>query len=231
MAGLGRYWIETRHLGGHRAACGQGREGIFQAGVERGRVDAPGQVPEVRDGLLGAAVRFVDQAPDGVQIGGLAGFGANVAELLLRLAEPHRQGHQLGLGAVVQVALDALESLRGRVERPRPRYLEASHPGRRGVGAEQEVHQLPVEVDDQPHGPWRDEQEHRRRSRTRRRGRQTRLPRAHRGSWHRTARPRGPNPVTPRPPMNGEAMPRSASTQTLSANHTPKRVSGTLATK
>ncbi len=80
-------------------------------------------------------------------------------ELLLGLTEPHRQSDQLGLGAVVQVAFDASEGLGGGVEGLRPRLLEAPHPGRRRVGAEQEVHHPPVEVDDQPHRPRGDEEQ------------------------------------------------------------------------
>ena len=55
-------------------------------------------------------------------------LGGEVLELFLGLTEPHRQGDQLGLGAVVEVAFDASEGLGGRVECLRPRLLEASHP-------------------------------------------------------------------------------------------------------
>ncbi len=47
-------------------------------------------------------------------------------------------------------------------------------------------------------------------------------------SWRRN-RPKMPNLAEP--PVTGEAMPKSASTHTLRANHTPKMVSGTLTTK
>ena len=158
MARAGPRLDRHRHVGGYRAARRERRQGVLQPGVERRRVDAAGQVPQVGDGLLGPAMSFVDQAPDGGQVGGLA-LSGEVVELFLGLTEPHRQGDELGLGAVVEVALDASEGLSGGVERLRPRLLEAPDPGRRRVGSEQQMHHAPVEVDDQPHRPRGDEEQ------------------------------------------------------------------------
>ena len=46
-----------RELGGHRAAGGERGQRAFQADVERGRMDAAGDVAQLGDGLLGAPVR------------------------------------------------------------------------------------------------------------------------------------------------------------------------------
>ena len=48
-------------VGRDRAAGGQGGQGAFQPDVERRRMDAPGQVAQLDDGLLGPPVGVVHQ--------------------------------------------------------------------------------------------------------------------------------------------------------------------------
>ena len=71
--------------------------------VERGRVDAAGQGPQLGQGVLGATVGGADQVADRGEIG-LITLGA---ELVQGHAQVHRQGRQPDLRAVVQVALQA----------------------------------------------------------------------------------------------------------------------------
>ncbi len=122
-------------------------------------MDTSGQVAEVGDGVLGAPVGFVDKTPDGRQVGGVV-LGPQVVKFFLCLTEAHRQRHQLRLGAVVEVALDAPKGLGSGLESLGPRLLEAPNTGRGRAGAEHELHHPPVQVDDQPHRPWGDEEQH-----------------------------------------------------------------------
>ena len=87
-------------------------------------MDAPGQVPQLDDGLLGPPVGVVDQLAHLVEVDVVA-----VGQLLLGLAEPHGQRHQLGLGAVVEVALDPAQGGGRGVDGLGPGLLEASAPG------------------------------------------------------------------------------------------------------
>ena len=55
--------VAERHgeLGGDGAPGGQSGQGALEPDVEGGGVDPPGQVPQLDDGLLGAAVGVVDE--------------------------------------------------------------------------------------------------------------------------------------------------------------------------
>ena len=142
-------------LGGHRAAGGQRGQGALQADVERRRVDAAGDVAQFGDGLLGAPVGGVDELAHPVEVDVLG----IVLELLLGHAEPHGERHQLGLGAVVQVALDPAQRGGRGVDRLRPGLFEGAHPRRHGIGPEQAADQHAVDVDEAPHDPGRREEE------------------------------------------------------------------------
>ena len=132
MAGVGRRLQVDGQLGGHGAARGQRGERALEPDVEGGWMDAPGDVAQLGDGLLGAAVGLVDELAHPVEVDVIG-----VLELLLGHAQPHGQRHQLGLGAVVQVALDAAQRGRRGVDRLGPGLLERAHPGGRRVGPEQ----------------------------------------------------------------------------------------------
>ena len=103
MAGVGPGLQIEGDLGRHGAPGGQRGQSAPEADVERGRVDAPGDVAQLGDGLLGAVVGLVDELADPIEVDLVVG------QLLLGHAEPHGQRDQLGLGAVVQVALDAAQ--------------------------------------------------------------------------------------------------------------------------
>ena len=81
------------------------------------------------------AVRVLDQLGDPGQV-----ERRGVVELLLGQAELHGHGHELRLGAVVQVPLDAAQPGRRVVHDARPALLEGADPlgaRRAGAGAEQ----------------------------------------------------------------------------------------------
>ena len=130
MAGVGRSCEVTVSVGRDGAACRQGGQGTFEPDVERRRVDPPGQVAQLDDGLLGAAVGVVDQLREP----GRGRAWSLVGQLLLGHAQAHGQRHQLGLGPVVQVALDPPQGRRGRVDRLGPCLLERADPDRHGIG-------------------------------------------------------------------------------------------------
>ena len=114
------------------AARGEGGERGAEAVVEHRRVDAAGQVAQLGDGLLGAAVGGVDQLQDPLQVGlrgpGERGPGDRAAELLPGQAQLHRDGDHLSLRAVVQVPLDPAQP-RGRVvHHAGPGLLQLTHP-------------------------------------------------------------------------------------------------------
>src|ERR1700743_3586788 len=102
-------------LDGNRAAVGQGGERVGQAVVEHWRGDAAGHGPQVGDRLERAAVRVVDELGDAGQVD-----AAVVLQLVPGQAELHGQGHELRLGAVVQVPFDRAEPGRGVVHDLRP---------------------------------------------------------------------------------------------------------------
>ena len=95
-------------------------------------MDPPGDVAQLRDGLLGSVVGFVDQLAHPVEIDVVVGVG----QLLLGHAESHGQSDQLGLGAVVQVALDPAQCGGRSVERLAAGLLETAHPAGHRVGTE-----------------------------------------------------------------------------------------------
>ena len=136
------------------AAGGQRGERALQPDVERGRVDAPGDVAQLGDGLLGSPVRLVDELAHPFEVDLVPAL-----ELLLGHPEAHGQSDQLGLGAVVQVALDPPQRRRRGVDRLAPGLLERAHPGRHGVGAEQGADEEPVHVGEAAHDPGGGEEE------------------------------------------------------------------------
>ena len=150
-------------LDGDRAAVRQRGERVGQAVVEHRRVDAAGQRPQVGDRLERAAVRVLDELGDAGQVDAAA-----VVQLLPGQAELHGQGHELRLGAVVQVPLDAAQPRRGIVHDARPALLKRLDPLRGRAAAEQAAHQPPVDLgeavrrprgDDQQEGAEREEAE------------------------------------------------------------------------
>ena len=144
-----------RHLGGHGAAGGQRGERALEADVEGGWMDPTRDVAQLGDGLLGAAVCLVHELTHAVEIDMIG-----VLQLLLGHAQPHRQGHQLGLGAVVQVALDPAQRGRRGVDRLGAGLLERTQAGGRRVGPEERRHEQAVDVDKATHGPRGGEEEH-----------------------------------------------------------------------
>ena len=79
-------------------------------------------------------------------------------QLLLGQAEPHREGDQPGLRPVVQIALDAPQVGRGRVDDDPPVRLQLGDPPLQLVGGRQQpAHHRPVRVGQPP----RDERQHR----------------------------------------------------------------------
>ena len=114
-------------LDGHVAARGEGGERGAEAVVQDRRVDATGQVAQLDDGLLGAAVRRVDQLQGPLHVG-LGDPGDRAAELLPGQAQLHGHRDHLGLGPIVQVPLDPAQP-RGRVvHRVGPALLQFTHP-------------------------------------------------------------------------------------------------------
>jgi len=73
------------------------------------RVNAAGQVAQVGDGVLGAAVRGFDQFAGPLEVEFAPGCVVAGAELLPGQPEFHGEGDELGLRAIVQVAFDATE--------------------------------------------------------------------------------------------------------------------------
>ena len=142
-------------LGGHSGAGGQRGQSAFQSDVERGRVDSPGDVAELGDGLLGAAVRRVDELAHPVEIDVLG----IVFELLLGHAEAHGERDELGLGAVVQVALDTAQRGGRGVDCLGPGLFQRAHPRGHGVRPEQTADHQPVDVDETAHDPGSREEE------------------------------------------------------------------------
>src|SRR5689334_11616602 len=106
-------------LDGYRAAVRQRGERVGQAVVEHRRVDAAGHRPQVGDRLDHAVVRVLDQLGDAGQVHARA-----LLKLLPGQAELHGQGHELRLGAVVQVPLDGAEPGGGVVHDARPAPLK-----------------------------------------------------------------------------------------------------------
>jgi hypothetical protein len=68
-------------------------------------VDAAGQVAQLGDGLLSAAVGGDDQLQDPVQVG-LPGPAGHAAELLHGQPQLHGDSDHLRLRAIVQIPLD-----------------------------------------------------------------------------------------------------------------------------
>jgi hypothetical protein len=117
-------------------------------------VDAPGQLAELAERVLGALVSGIDQLAGRLGVRHLAA----VTEFLLRHAEVHGERREPDLGAIMQVAFQAPE-LRGRVvDRQRPSLLEVLEPLRDGSGAEQAADQPPVDSHDGPGDPRSGEQ-------------------------------------------------------------------------
>ena len=69
IAADGRSGRSTDQLDGHVAARGQGAQRGAEAVVQHRRVDAAGQVAQLGDGLLGAAVGRVDELQGSFQVG------------------------------------------------------------------------------------------------------------------------------------------------------------------
>ncbi|CAM5720287.1 hypothetical protein SCALM49S_02257 [Streptomyces californicus] len=82
-------------------------------------MDSAGQVAQFLKGHLDLPVGLVDHAGRGLGV---------VGELLLRQAEPHGEGDQAGLGAVVQVAFDAAQVGGGGVHHHTPVQLPLGDP-------------------------------------------------------------------------------------------------------
>ena len=76
-----------------------------------------------------------------------------LGQFLLGHSEPHGQGDQLSLGAIVQVPLDPPQRGRRSIDRLGPSLFERTHPQRHGIGRQQDSQHPAVEVDDGPHGP------------------------------------------------------------------------------
>ena len=93
MAGVGRSCEDSVELGGHGAAGRQGGQRAFEPDVERRGVDAPGQVPQLDDGLLGPPVGVVHQLAYLVEVEVLA-----VGQLLLGHARAAWPGPPAGPG-------------------------------------------------------------------------------------------------------------------------------------
>jgi hypothetical protein len=90
-------------------------------------VDAAGQVTQLGDGLLGAAVGGDDQFQDPVQVG-LPGPVDHAAELLRGQPQLHGDGNHLSLRAVVQVPLDPAQNRRRVVHHAGPGPLQLTNP-------------------------------------------------------------------------------------------------------
>ena len=86
---------------------------------------------------------------------------SRVGELLLGHPQPHGQGHQLGLGAVVEIPLDPPQGGGGGVDGLGPGLLEVANPDGHGIGGEEGPHEQAVEVVEEPHRPRGDEEEDR----------------------------------------------------------------------
>ena len=127
IAADGRSGRSTTSSTGSVAARGEGGERGAEAVVEHRRVDAAGQVAQLGDGLLGAAVGGVDQLQDPLQVG-LRGPVDHAAELLPGQPQLHGDGDHLRLRPVVQVPLDPAQP-RGRVvHHVGPGLLQLTHP-------------------------------------------------------------------------------------------------------
>ena len=94
------------------------------------------------------------------ELGGAGHVGrGGGAEFLLGQAELHGQGHQLRLGAVVQVAFDAAQPRGGVVHGAGPGFLQGADPVREGCRAEQAADERPVGCRDGARQPRRREQQ------------------------------------------------------------------------
>ncbi|OHV49370.1 hypothetical protein BCD48_13100 [Pseudofrankia sp. BMG5.36] len=141
----------------HRAAgreCGQ--RGT-QPRVQNRRVDAAGKVPQLDDGLLGAAMCRADQLPEPRQVD-LGGCVSGGVELLRRQAQLHGQGDELRLGAVVEVAFDAAQLGRRVLDRERAGPLQVPNPAGRSGRAEQRRDQPRLDRQDTAQHPRRGQQ-------------------------------------------------------------------------
>ena len=125
MAWVGRTGSDGVQFDRERAGRGQRGQRVRQPGVQHRRVDAPDQVAQLDQGLLGAAVRGVDQLPGAGQVGRAV---VRRAELLPGQAQAHGQRGQPDLRAVVQVPLDLAQLGGGVVHRPGPGLLQLADP-------------------------------------------------------------------------------------------------------
>ncbi len=143
------------HVHGDRQGRPRGErlEGDREAAVERRRVDAPGQLAQLRERLLGRRVGGVDQ------LGGLGDVAA-LGQVLTGLPELHGDGHEACLRAVVQVALDAAQAgvgvLHGAGAGPLQLGDAQARPGR----AQQAGGQHPEQQREHPRDPRPAEEQH-----------------------------------------------------------------------
>ncbi len=100
-----------RHLQRDGGLPGLGLKGRLQPlQRKQGRVDAPGQIPQGVQGIVGVGLQLGEHGPEALGVAIEHPFGQ---------PELHRQGHQLLLGAVVDVALQPTPSgVLGRHDAP-----------------------------------------------------------------------------------------------------------------
>ena len=123
-------------------------------------MDAPGQVPQVGDGLLGPAVGLVDQAPDDLQVGGVVGVGRRCPRAAPSPGRGAWPGPPAGPGCRRAGCARCAGASRWRRRASSSSTPRGSAPGTTAAfGPEQEVHHAPVDVDHEPHGPRGDEEE------------------------------------------------------------------------
>ena len=125
----------ARVAGPHCARDERGQRG-FQSHVESRGMDALDDVAQLDQCLLGVAVGGVDQRQRAL---GVVRHAVAAFELLLGLSQFHGQRPELGLGAVVQVALDPPQMGGCVVDEPGARPLQRvtaprSPPGRAAPG-------------------------------------------------------------------------------------------------
>ena len=142
-------------LGRHRTARCQGGQCALQPDVEGRWMYAAGQIAQFQNGLFGPVMGVIHQPTDLIEVDVLGVF-----EFLLGHTEAHGQGHQLGLGPVVQIPLNSPQGRGRRIDGLRPSQLERADPRGQGVGGEQHPHDAAVQVDHRSHDPRRGEEQH-----------------------------------------------------------------------
>jgi len=152
------------HLDRKSAARAERRQRGAEPVVEHRGVNAAGQVAQLHDRLLGAAVGGVDELKRPFQVDlrrparRSLGRSADVAaELLPGEPELHRDRHHLRLRPVVEVPFDPAQPYRRVVHGACPGLLQVTHPLRQR-GAERPGGQPPVQVVGPADYPRREDQ-------------------------------------------------------------------------